>query len=67
MGNIECCGIRSGYSGDTRFIEIIEKCKQGNKKYTDKEFPPTKSSLITDWNEDHEEVKEAIDDNWASI
>ena len=66
MGNIDCCGIRGDVS-DSKLINIIEKCKETNQKFKDKEFPCDKSSLITDWHEEHEEVREAIADDWGGI
>lgn len=35
-------------------------------KFDDNEFPAAKESLITDWNEDNDEVKESAAD-WKTI
>jgi len=66
MGNIDCCGCRNSFS-DEQFLNIIEKCKETNQKFSDKDFPPNKTSLITDWTEDNEEVREAIQEDWGGI
>ena len=36
------------------------------EKYVDNEFPAQAKSLITDWNEDHQEVKDQAKD-WGDI
>lgn len=38
------------------YDDILDECTQKKKKYTDDEFPPTRTSLIKDWNEDDENV-----------
>ena len=45
------------------YREQLERCEQSGQKFLDSDFPPEKCSLITDWEEDHEEVAEAINDH----
>lgn len=33
----------------SQFEEILESCKNWNKKYTDNEFPPNETSLVNNW------------------
>ena len=41
-----------------QFKAHMKACKAAGKAFVDPEFPAKESSLITDWNEDHSEVKE---------
>ena len=36
----------------------MKACKKSGKAFVDPDFPAAKSSLITDWNENHSEVRE---------
>ena len=62
-----CCGSRNDDRGQKKLDNILDKCIETNQKFKDKEFPPEKSSLITDWNEDNDEVREAKGEDWDSI
>ena len=36
----------------------MKACKASGKAFVDKDFPADETSLITDWNENHSEVRE---------
>lgn len=47
---------------------MIEEHASKDEFFTDNHFPAAKYSLITDWDEDHDEVREARDDDkWGDI
>ena len=59
MGNL--CVSRAK---DNQFLARLDTCKAEGSRYVDKEFPADRNSLIGNWDEDHEDVKEIVD-SWA--
>ena len=43
---------------ETAYIMQLAKLKATRSKFTDREFMPTANSLIQDWNEESDEVRE---------
>ena len=41
---------------------MMQHCVQNKKKYTDESFPPNKKSLISDWNDESEDIQEKVDE-----
>ena len=59
-----------GYTNDIstdQLQDVLRECQDTNEKFSDQQFKPDKSSLIKDWNEDHEEVRDAKADKWSEI
>ena len=42
------------------FQDAIEECKVSGKQYTDESFPPSKESLINDWEEEDDAIFEKV-------
>lgn len=51
---------------DAEYKKYVADCKKLQKQFTDKDFPPEKSSLIQDWNSKDEDVLENKDE-WLKI
>ena len=61
MGNLDllgCCTQRE----DRKYFKYMEECKSAGVPFEDKEFPPTKRSLIEDWNSQDPDVLENKDE-----
>ena len=43
-------------ASDGTYDDMVEKCRKTGKKYTDDSFPPSKKSLIADWNDESEDI-----------
>jgi hypothetical protein len=58
MGNISCCAAAE----PSRYRAILEGCRANGAKFLDAEFQPSKYSLIQDWQEQHPDVLEIVDE-----
>ena len=56
--------LKSNADGASEFWEKLGKL--GGQRFEDKEFPADKKSLITDWRENNDDVKESAAD-WGDI
>ena len=45
---------------------MMEHCQSKKEKYTDDSFPPSKKSLINDWNDDADDIQEKVDE-WGTF
>lgn len=43
-------------ASDGSLEDMMEYCEKKKKKYTDDMFPPSKKSLINDWNDESEDI-----------
>ena len=60
MGN--CCSSRD----DDKFYKNIEECIAKNKKFEDRDFPPSHTSLIEDWDSTDADVMNNKEE-WSKI
>ena len=49
---------RSAPARFAKYFHVLKMLEGTKNKFVDKEFPATKESLITDWEEDDDEVRE---------
>lgn len=53
-------------ASDGNFEDIMAYCDKHKEKYTDDSFPPNRQSLISDWNDESEDIQEKVDE-WATF
>jgi len=49
-------------ASDGTYEDTLAKCERKKCKYTDDSFPPKAKSLISDWNDDSEDIQEKVDE-----
>lgn len=49
-------------ASDGSFDDMMNHCVRKKIKYTDESFPPSKKSLINDWNDEAEDIQEKVDE-----
>ena len=64
--NINVVNDGGNVSGNSKFATYLNQCRSKGEKFVDQEFPATQASLITDWNEEAEEVRDHAPE-WRSI
>ena len=59
MGNFcDCADSRRG----SKYGKLLSTCKIKGVKFSDYEFSPNKLSLIKNWDEDHPDILEIVDE-----
>ena len=53
-------------ASDGSLDDMMEYCSKKKIKYVDDSFPPSKKSLINDWNDDADDIQEKVDE-WAEF
>ena len=53
-------------ASDGTYDDMVAYCEKKKTKYTDDSFPPNKKSLITDWNDESDDIQEKVDE-WATF
>ena len=53
-------------ASDGTLDDMMEYCVKKKCKYTDDMFPPTKKSLINDWNDESDDIQEKVEE-WGAF
>ena len=53
-------------ASDGSLEDMMEYCEKKKTKYVDDMFPASKKSLINDWNDEADDIKEKVDE-WSKF
>lgn len=53
-------------ASDGSLDDMLEYCSKKKIKYTDDSFPPSKKSLINDWNDESDDIQEKVEE-WSGF
>ena len=53
-------------ASDGSLEDMMQHCQTKKIKYTDDSFPPSKKSLINDWNDDADDIQEKVEE-WGEF
>lgn len=53
-------------ASDGSYEDMLQQCVLKKEKYTDHSFPPSKKSLINDWNDESEDIQSKVNE-WSQF